>query len=94
MAHQSADGERHSVASRPGRCWTGFADLDLLLLVNGVGTSEQVFSRLLAGLWPRIPAERIAQLAGTSEPVPTKPAAPMAEDLSVGAVDVVIEVPR
>lgn len=48
----------------------------------------------LAGLWPRIPAERIAQLAGISEPVPTEPAAPMAEDLSAGAVDVVIEVPR
>jgi inorganic pyrophosphatase len=60
--------------------------------VDGVGTSEEVFSRLLAGLWPRIPADRIAQLAGVSEPVPTGPAD--AEDLSASAVDVVIEVPR
>jgi inorganic pyrophosphatase len=78
--------------TRPLLDW--FAGLDQLMLVDGVGTSEQVFSRLLAGLWPRIPTERIAQLAGTSEPVPTEPAAPMAEDLSAGAVDVVIEVPR
>jgi inorganic pyrophosphatase len=78
--------------TRPLLDW--FADRDQLLVVDGVGTSEQVFSRLLAGLWPRIPAERIAQLAGTSEPVPTEPAAAMAEDLSAGAVDVVIEVPR
>lgn len=78
--------------TRPLLDW--FAGVDQLLLVDGVGTSEQVFSRLLAGLWPRIPADRIAQLAGTSEPVPTEPAAPMAEDLSAGAVDVVIEVPR
>jgi len=78
--------------TRPLFDW--FAGLDQLLLVDGIGTSEQVFSRLLAGLWPRIPAERIAQLAGTSEPVPTEPAAPMAEDLTAGAVDVVIEVPR
>ena len=69
-----------------------FARRDQLLLVDGVGTSEEVFSRLLAGLWPRIPADRIAQLAGVSEPVPTSPAA--AEDLSASAVDVVIEVPR
>jgi Inorganic pyrophosphatase len=58
-----------------------------------VGTSEEVFSRLLAGLWPRTPADRIAQLAGVSEPVPTEPVAE-AEDLSAGAVEVVIEVPR
>jgi inorganic pyrophosphatase len=63
-----------------------------LLVVDGVGTSEEVFTRLLAGLWPRIPADRIAQLAGVSEPVPTEPAA--REDLSALAVEVVIEVPR
>jgi len=50
---------------------------------------------LLAGLWPRIPTDRIAQLAGVSEPVRTEPAtAATAEDLSAIAVDVVIEVPR
>ena len=66
-----------------------------LLIVDGVGTSEEVFTRLLAGLWPRIPTERIAQLAGVSEPVPTEPAAPAAEeDRSRLAVEVVIEVPR
>jgi adenylate kinase len=70
-----------------------FGRRDQLLLVDGVGTSEEVFSRLLAGLWPRIPADRIAQLAGVSEPVPTGPAAD-AEDLSASAMDVVIEVPR
>jgi Adenylate kinase/Inorganic pyrophosphatase len=59
------------------------------------GTSEEVFTRLLAGLWPRIPADRIAQLAGVSEPVPTEPAAsPADEDLNALAVEVVIEVPR
>jgi adenylate kinase family enzyme len=68
-----------------------FARRDQLLLVDGVGTSEEVFTRLLAGLWPRIPADRIAQLAGVSEPVPTSAAA---EDLTPSAVDVVIEVPR
>ena len=41
--------------------------------MDGVGTSEEVFSRLLAGLWPRIPADKIAQLAVVSEPVPTGP---------------------
>src|SRR6516225_2688093 len=72
-----------------------FGHRDQLLLVDGVGSSEEVFSRLLAGLWPRIPASRIAQLAGVSEPVPTGPAEG-AEDLSANAVDVevVIEVPR
>jgi len=70
-----------------------FGRRDQLLLVDGIGTSEEVFSRLLAGLWPRIPAGRIAQLAGVSEPVPTGPAGG-AEDLSASAVDVVIEVPR
>jgi hypothetical protein len=39
-----------------------FARRDQLLQVDGVGTSEDVFTRLLAGLWPRIPADRIAQL--------------------------------
>jgi inorganic pyrophosphatase len=67
-----------------------FGRRDQLLLVDGVGTSEEVFSRLLAGLWPRIPADRIAQLAGVSEPIPAGPA----EDQSASAVDVVIEVPR
>src|SRR6516225_308326 len=72
-----------------------FTRRDQLLVVDGVGTSEEVFSRLLAGLWPRIPADRIAQLAGVSEPVPTEPAAsPVDEDLSALAVEVVIEVPR
>ena len=72
-----------------------FARRDQLLVVDGVGTSEEVFFRLLGGLWPRIPTDRIAQLAGASEPVPTGPAAAgAAEDLSAGAVEVVIEVPR
>jgi adenylate kinase len=71
-----------------------FARRDQLLVVDGVGTSEEVFSRLLAGLWPRIPADRIAQLAGVSEPVPTGPPVPDHEDLSASAIDVVIEVPR
>jgi len=66
-----------------------------LLMVDGVGTSEEVFTRLLAGLWPQIPADRVAQLAGVSEPVLTEPAAPAAdEDLSASAIDVVIEVPQ
>ncbi len=70
-----------------------FARRGQLLLADGVGTSEEVFSRLLAGLWPRIPADRIAQLAGVSEPVLAGPAAD-AEDLRANAVEVVIEVPR
>jgi hypothetical protein len=82
---------RSALARRP-LDW--FARRDQLLLADGVGTSEEVFSRLLAGLWPRIPADRIAQLAGVSEPVPTGPAAADAEDLSASAVEVVIEVPR
>jgi adenylate kinase len=72
-----------------------FARREQLLLVDSVGSSEEVFSHLLAGLWPRIPTERIAQLAGVSEPVPTEPTdAVTAEDFSAIAVDVVIEVPR
>jgi inorganic pyrophosphatase len=71
-----------------------FARRDQLLVVNGVGSSEEVFSRLLAGLWPRIPADRIAQLAGVSEPVPTGPPAAADEDLSAFAIEVVVEVPR
>jgi len=71
-----------------------FGRRDLLLMVGGVGTSEEVFSRLLGGLWPRIPADRIAQLAGVSEPVPTGPAAAAAEDYDAIAIEVVIEVPR
>ena len=99
QVHRRADDTEEAVTRRltlydeqtqPLLNW--FARRDQLLLVDGVGTSEEVFSRLLAGLWPRIPADRIAQLAGVSEPVPTSPAA--AEDLSASAVDVVIEVPR
>src|SRR5499427_2313169 len=78
--------------TRPLLDW--FGRRDQLLLVDGVGNSEEVFSRLLAGLWPRIPADRIAQLAGVSEPVPTGPPVADREDLSANAIDVVIEVPR
>ena len=99
QVHRRADDTEEAVTRRltlydeqtqPLLDW--FARRDQLLLADGVGTSEEVFSRLLAGLWPRIPADRIAQLAGVSEPVLTNPAA--AEDLSASAVDVVIEVPR
>jgi len=83
----------HDEQTQPLLDW--FAHREQLLLVDGIGTSEEVFSRLLAGLWPRIPTDRIAQLAGVSEPVPTEPAsADAAEDLSAIAVEVVIEVPR
>ena len=78
--------------TRPLLDW--FARRDQLLLADGVGTSEEVFSRMLAGLWPRIPADRITQLAGVSEPVPTEPPAADAEDARAIAVEVVIEVPR
>ncbi len=79
--------------TRPLLDW--FNRRDQLLVVDGIGTSEEVFTRLLAGLWPRIPADRIAQLAGVSEPVPTAPMAfPADEDLNALAVEVVIEVPR
>jgi inorganic pyrophosphatase len=79
--------------TRPLLDW--FGHRNQLLVVDGIGTSEEVFTRLLGGLWPRIPADRIAQLAGVSEPVPTEPAAsPDDEDLSALAVKVVIEVPR
>jgi len=71
-----------------------FTRRDQLLMVDGVGSSEEVFSRLLAGLWPRMPADRVTQLAGVSEPVATGPAAADREDLGANAVDVVIEVPR
>jgi inorganic pyrophosphatase len=80
----------HDAQIQPLLDW--FAGRDKLLVVNGVGTSEEVFSRLLAGLWPRIPMDRIAQLAGASEPVATEPAAALAEDAF--AIEVVIEVPR
>jgi adenylate kinase len=82
----------HDEQTQPLLDW--FARRDQLLLVEGVGTSEEVFSRLLAGLWPRIPTDRIAQLAEVSEPVPTEPATADAEDMSAIAVEVVIEVPR
>ena len=79
--------------TRPLLDW--FARHDQLLVVDGVGTSEEVFTRLLAGLWPRIPTDRIAQLAGVSEPVPTGPPETAAdENLGSLAVEVVIEVPR
>jgi inorganic pyrophosphatase len=79
--------------TRPLLDW--FGRHDQLLVVDGVGTSEEVFTRLLGGLWPGIPADRITQLAGVSEPVPTEPAAaPADEDLAGLAVEVVIEVPR
>jgi inorganic pyrophosphatase len=77
--------------TRPLLDW--FARRDQLLLADGVGTSEEVFSRLLAGLWPRIPADRIAQLAGISEPVPNEPTSASVAD-GATAVDVVVEVPR
>ncbi len=76
----------HDQQTRPLLDW--FARRDQLLLVDGIGSSEEVFSRLLAGLWPRIPTDRIAQLAGVSEPVPTEPAtAETAEDMRAIAVD-------
>jgi adenylate kinase len=72
-----------------------FSRREELLVVDGVGTSEEVFSRLLAGLWPRIPENRIAQLAGVSQPVPTAPAdADTGGESTAGSVEVVIEVPR
>ncbi len=77
--------------TRPLLDW--FGSRGQLLVADGIGTSEEVFSRILAGLWPQIPADRITQLAGVSEPVPTHPADD-AEDLRANAVDVVIEVPR
>jgi inorganic pyrophosphatase len=82
----------HDQQTQPLLDW--FARREQLLLVDGVGSSEEVFSRLLAGLWPGIPTDRIAQLAGVSEPVPTGPPAADAEDFSAMAVEVVIEVPR
>ncbi len=83
----------HDQQTQPLLDW--FDRRDQLLLVDGVGTSEEVFSKLLAGLWPGIPTDRIAQLAGVSEPVPTgPPAADDAEDFSAIAMEVVIEVPR
>ncbi|MBV9208178.1 MAG: inorganic diphosphatase [Actinobacteria bacterium] len=41
-----------------------------------------------------MPGDRVAQLAGVSEPVATGPAVADSEDLAANAVDVVIEVPR
>jgi len=83
----------HDQQTQPLLDW--FARRELLLLVDGVGTSEEVFTRLLAGLWPRIPTDRITQLAGVSEPVPIGPkVAEGAEDSRATAVEVVIEVPR
>jgi inorganic pyrophosphatase len=70
-----------------------FRQRDLLLVVNGVGSSEDVFFRLLSGLWPDIPAERITQLARTSEPLPTGPAYPDVDEPAV-SIDIVIEIPK
>jgi inorganic pyrophosphatase len=81
----------HDEQTQPVLDW--FANRDQLLMVDVVGTSEEVFTRLLAGLWPRIPADRIAQLAAVSEPVPTEPTPASVADRTT-AVDVVIEVPR
>ena len=79
--------------TRPLLDW--FAGRGLLTQVDGVGTSEEVFSRLLAGLWPQIPGDRIRQLAGSGEPVPSGPGEAAAdEDLERLATEVVIEVPR
>jgi adenylate kinase len=72
-----------------------FGGRDMLLLVDGVGSSEEVFARVLTGLWPQIPHERITQLARTGEPVPTAPAAPPpAAEERTAAIEIVIEVPR
>jgi inorganic pyrophosphatase len=70
-----------------------FRRRNLLLVVDGVGSSEDVFFRLLSGLWPDTPAERITQLARTSEPVPTGPSS-LAGGESAVSVDIVIEIPR
>jgi adenylate kinase len=40
----------HDEQTQPVLDW--FANRDQLLMVDGVGTSEEVFTRLLAGLWP------------------------------------------
>jgi inorganic pyrophosphatase len=82
----------HDEQTQPLLDW--FARREQLLLVDGIGSSEEVFSRLLTGLWPGIPKDRIAQLAGVSEPVATEPPAAEAEDFSAIAMDVVVEVPR
>ena len=58
-----------------------------------MGSSEDVFFRLLSGLWPDIPAERITQLARASEPVPTGPAYLGADEPAV-SIDIVIEIPK
>ncbi len=71
-----------------------FRQRGLLLMVDGAGSSEEVFSRLLAGLWPRTPPERITQLARSSEPVLTAPPAALADDRPATEVDIVIEVPQ
>jgi adenylate kinase len=99
QVHRRADDTEEAVTRRltlydeqTGPLLDWFTGRDQLLLVDGTGNSEEVFTRLLAGLWPQVPADRIAQLAGISEPVPTGPADP--EDIRASALDVVIEVPR
>lgn len=71
-----------------------FASRGLLLQVDGVGTSEEVFFRLLAGLWPQIPGDRVRQLAGAGDPVPAGPEPASRGEPDDLAVEVVIEVPR
>jgi len=91
MVLQSVDGEKHHTAPM----LFGLRAVMLGRQGSGKGTQGLQLARLLAGLWPRIPTDRIAQLAGVSEPVPTESAAsPADEDLSALAVEVVIEVPR
>jgi len=89
--------------TRPLLDW--FAAQDKLLVADGVGTGEEVVSRLLAAMWPHVPGGRIAQLAGSTEldglaaapqleaPRP-KPAPEQTVALAGAAVDVVVEVPR
>jgi inorganic pyrophosphatase len=71
-----------------------FRQRGLLLMVDGVGSSEEVFSRVLAGMWPRTPPERITQLARASEPVLTGPPVAAAVDWQATEIDIVIEVPQ
>lgn len=80
--------EIHDRQMQPLIDW--FGERGQLLMVDGVGSSEEVFARILAGLWPQIPPGRVKQLAHAGEPVATAPA-PVADD---SAIDIIIEVPR
>jgi inorganic pyrophosphatase len=71
-----------------------FRQRKLLLMVDGVGSSEEVFSRVLSGLWPQTPTERITQLARSSEPVLVGPTASRPDESEASEVDIVIEVPQ